>query len=163
MPPQFAEQHGIEVRRLPIAEQQLKTADGAPVRDKNFILNVNDVVAALLAVHGGASWAEALDAAVPMRKRLPVMGGGASNGGATNGAAMDSDDGAADEDAADGDEGAADAAAAGLATSSPANASGGGAAVGGAEQRMQPSAVNEEAAVAAGAQQDGLQRQAVSS
>lgn len=109
---QFAEKHNIEVRRLPLAEHQLRTADGAPVRDKNFILNVNDVVAALLAVHGGSSWAAALDAAVPMRKRLPVAVGDAGDAGNGSnegkGAATDSEDGTPDADA-----GAADAGAGG--------------------------------------------------
>lgn len=72
------------MRRLPIAEQQLRTAAGAPLRDTNFILNVNDVVSALLAVHGGADWQSAIDAAVPMRKRLPAAGSGAAAGAAAS-------------------------------------------------------------------------------
>jgi hypothetical protein len=70
------------VRRLPIEEQQLQTADGAPARYQNLILNVDSVVAALLAVHGGSSWAAALDAAVPMRKRLPLAAAARTSGGA---------------------------------------------------------------------------------
>ena len=70
------------MRRLPIEEQQLQTADGVPARYQNLILNVDSVVAALLAVHGGSSWAAALDAAVPMRKRLPLAAAARTSGSA---------------------------------------------------------------------------------
>jgi hypothetical protein len=81
------------VRRLPIEEQQLRTADGVPARYQNLILNVDSVVAALLAVHGGSSWAAALDAAVPMRKRLPIAAAGKTGGSAgSSGNGNDNDD-----------------------------------------------------------------------
>ena len=57
----FAERAAWPARRLPM-EEYLEDS-GSPV------LNVNDVVAALLAVHGGADWKTALEEVVPQRRK----------------------------------------------------------------------------------------------
>lgn len=57
----FAMHHNWPSRRLPLQEHF----------GRSSVLNVNDVVAALLLVHGGASWSEALGAAVPHRRQCP--------------------------------------------------------------------------------------------
>lgn len=57
----FAERAAWPARRLPLQEYLGVSA----------VLNVNDVVGALLMVHGGASWQEALEEVVPQRRRRP--------------------------------------------------------------------------------------------
>lgn len=57
----FAIQQNWPARRLPLQEHFGRSA----------VLNVNDAVAALLLVHGGLSWSEALGAAVPHRRQCP--------------------------------------------------------------------------------------------
>ena len=56
---------GAAAARLPIAET---LGPGAVAKGKG-VLNVNDVFAALLAVHAGGTWTEALEAAIPARFR----------------------------------------------------------------------------------------------
>lgn len=127
---QFAEQHGIAVRRLPIEEQRLETADGKPARYQNLILNVDSVVAALLAVHGGSSWAAALDAAVPMRKRLPLAAAAAASSGGDSDCNADGDgsDGARAHASGSGDDTVAAGACA--ADAGPASVAGSGSTTG---------------------------------
>ncbi|KAL4444557.1 hypothetical protein ABPG77_002374 [Micractinium sp. CCAP 211/92] len=59
----LAQRHNACARRLPIAEHLGTLAKGKGV------LNVNDVFAALLAVHAGQDWKVALEAAIPQRFR----------------------------------------------------------------------------------------------
>ena len=56
---------GARAVRLPIAEH---LGAGAAAKGRG-VLNVNDVFAALLAVHAGQGWAAALEAAIPQRLR----------------------------------------------------------------------------------------------
>lgn len=120
------------MRRLPIEEQQLRTADGVPARYQNLILNVDSVVTALLAVHGGSSWAAALDAAVPMRKRLPLAAAARTSGSAGSSGSGNAD-GDGDGDArAHASSSGDDTAAAGApaADAGPASAAGSGSVTG---------------------------------
>ena len=57
----FAESAAWPARRLPLKESLGFSA----------VLNVNDVVGALLLVHSGATWEEALEEVVPQRRRKP--------------------------------------------------------------------------------------------
>lgn len=57
----FAEEEGIVARRLPLKEHM----------GKSYVLNVNHVAEALLAVHGGAEWGPVLEGVVPQRKAIP--------------------------------------------------------------------------------------------
>ncbi|KAL4436609.1 hypothetical protein ABPG75_003748 [Micractinium tetrahymenae] len=57
----LAQRHGAHAVRLPIAEHL------GPLSKGKGVLNVNDVFAALLAVHAGQSWKAALEAAIPQR------------------------------------------------------------------------------------------------
>ena len=66
----FAEQGGVGAVRLPIPEF-LPDEAGRQAHGKARVLNVHDVVGALLAVHGGEGWKEALLRAIPQRKRGP--------------------------------------------------------------------------------------------
>mmetsp|Transcript_12375 Transcript_12375/g.24876 ORF Transcript_12375/g.24876 Transcript_12375/m.24876 type:complete len:350 (+) Transcript_12375:69-1118(+) len=56
----FAQENGIECHRLPLKEYY-------PSKPK-LVLNVNAVVEALITVHGGASWEEALHRVIPKRQ-----------------------------------------------------------------------------------------------
>ncbi|KXZ54521.1 hypothetical protein GPECTOR_4g586 [Gonium pectorale] len=65
----FAAEHGLETRRLPTIElaEQLGLGPGV---SKRPVLNICDVVAAMLRFRSnGGDWADALDAAIPRRKR----------------------------------------------------------------------------------------------
>lgn len=105
-----------------------------PARYQNLILNVDSVVTALLAVHGGSSWAVALDAAVPMRKRLPLAAAATASGspaGSSSGIADGDGDGDGDARAhasSSGDDTAA--AGAPAADAGPASAAGSGSVTG---------------------------------
>lgn len=59
----LARQHNARAVRLPIAEHL------GPLAKGKGVLNVNDVFAALLAVHAGQGWRAALEAAIPQRFR----------------------------------------------------------------------------------------------
>jgi hypothetical protein len=59
----------VQVRRLPIVENTHFEGTGTSRNAKWAILNINTVVEALLEVHAGKTWAEALQVAVPARKR----------------------------------------------------------------------------------------------
>ncbi|KXZ54099.1 hypothetical protein GPECTOR_5g202 [Gonium pectorale] len=70
----FAESQGLACRRLPIAEyaEPLGLVKGTR---KCPVLNIDDVVRALLIQHETGDWVKALDAAIPARKRKPqIMG-----------------------------------------------------------------------------------------
>lgn len=66
----LAQRCGARAVRLPIAEHLGSAALG----NSKGVLNVNDVFNALLAVHAGDSWLEALDAAIPQRFRIQQPG-----------------------------------------------------------------------------------------
>jgi hypothetical protein len=89
----FAERHGLEARRLPVAEAAAvaATAGGGarglgrlcePGASKRPVLNVSDVVACLLAYEAcGGDWAEALGKAMPARKLVAGVEGAGARGG----------------------------------------------------------------------------------
>lgn len=56
------------------AQKESKESGGKD--GKGFILNINDVVSILLAVHSGQGWGEALRAAIPQRKQAQQLGSG---------------------------------------------------------------------------------------
>ncbi|KAG2452981.1 hypothetical protein HYH02_002318 [Chlamydomonas schloesseri] len=66
----FAETEGVACRRLPIRENAEKLGLGKGVT-KNPVLNIDDVVRALLVFNDTGDWVQALDAAIPIRKRKP--------------------------------------------------------------------------------------------
>ena len=72
----LAQRCGAAAVRLPIAEH---LGAGAMAGGKG-VLNVNDVFAALLAVHAGDGWRAALEAAIPQRFRQQAAGGQGSTG-----------------------------------------------------------------------------------
>lgn len=78
----LAQRHRARAVRLPIAEHLGSLAKGKGV------LNVNDVFAALLAVHAGHGWRAALEAAIPQRFRQVPMAPAASNPTAATTAAL---------------------------------------------------------------------------
>ncbi len=63
----MAQRCGAQAVRLPVAEHLGGLAKP--------VLNVNDVFAVLLAVHGGEGWREALERAIPARLRQQQTGG----------------------------------------------------------------------------------------
>lgn len=64
----YARDRGIAVRRLPIAEHTESV--GIPVgASKSPVLNVSDVVAALLEFNASSDWGKALQLAIPARKK----------------------------------------------------------------------------------------------
>ncbi|KAG2483928.1 hypothetical protein HYH03_017249 [Edaphochlamys debaryana] len=70
----YAEAQQVACRRLPIAEnaEALGLVKGTR---KNPILNIDSVVAALLLFRDTGDWVQALDAAIPQRKRKPQLKG----------------------------------------------------------------------------------------
>ncbi|KAG2425676.1 hypothetical protein HXX76_013518 [Chlamydomonas incerta] len=66
----FAETERVACRRLPIRENAEQLGLGKGVT-KNPVLNIDDVVRALLVFHDTGDWVRALDAAIPIRKRKP--------------------------------------------------------------------------------------------
>ncbi|KAG2433256.1 hypothetical protein HXX76_008324 [Chlamydomonas incerta] len=101
----FAARHELQVRRLPTVElaEQLRLGPGAPKRP---VLNIDDVVYALLRFRvNGGDWLDALDAAIPARKRgerSRSRGSGDGSGignGSGNGSSGDSRSGSSEEDA----------------------------------------------------------------
>lgn len=64
----FAESSGVRVARLPVQEyaQELGLGKGVPKRP---VLNVSDVVVALIELNCSGDWLAALNAAIPHRKR----------------------------------------------------------------------------------------------
>jgi hypothetical protein len=70
-------EHGLRCVRLPIAEHAaqlgLVSEPGVNLRP---VLNVSDVVIALLLRYNGADWASALQQAIPQRKRRPTGAAG---------------------------------------------------------------------------------------
>jgi tRNA (guanine9-N1)-methyltransferase len=63
----LAQHCGAQAVRLPVAEHLEGLAKP--------VLNVNDVFAVLLAVHGGEGWREALERAIPARFRQQLTDG----------------------------------------------------------------------------------------
>eukprot|EP00198_Chlamydomonas_reinhardtii_P013077 XP_001702414.1 predicted protein [Chlamydomonas reinhardtii] len=66
----FAETERVACRRLPIRENAEQLGLGKGVT-KNPVLNIDDVVRALLVFHDTGDWVKALDVAIPLRKRKP--------------------------------------------------------------------------------------------
>jgi hypothetical protein len=80
----FAQLHGLQARRLPVAEHSAQLGRlSEPGASKTPILNVSDVVGCLLELDGGAAaerggdWAEALRRALPARKLVAGVAGAA--------------------------------------------------------------------------------------
>ncbi len=65
----FASSNSLQCRRLPIREHAVELGM-QPRTNMNPVLNVNDVAAALLEYRSSGSWVQALQAAVPQRKRV---------------------------------------------------------------------------------------------
>jgi hypothetical protein len=65
----FASSHSLQCRRLPIREHAFELGM-QPRTNMNPVLNVNDVAAALLEYRSSGSWVQALQVAVPQRKRV---------------------------------------------------------------------------------------------
>ncbi|GLC41919.1 hypothetical protein PLESTF_000100300 [Pleodorina starrii] len=70
----FAEAQRVDCRRLPVAEHAEQLGMGKGVR-KCPVLNIDDVVKALLIFNDTRDWVLALDAAIPSRKRKPQTQG----------------------------------------------------------------------------------------
>ncbi|GLI62533.1 hypothetical protein VaNZ11_005193 [Volvox africanus] len=66
----YAEARQVECRRLPVAEHAEQLGLGKGTR-KCPVLNIDDVVKALIIYHDTRDWVRALDAAIPIRKRKP--------------------------------------------------------------------------------------------
>jgi tRNA (guanine9-N1)-methyltransferase len=78
----FAERHGLEARRLPVAEMAAALGRlSEPGASKTPVLNVSDVVACLLAYDGGKDWAAALGAGIPARKLVAGVAASSADGG----------------------------------------------------------------------------------
>ncbi|KAG2449455.1 hypothetical protein HYH02_005602 [Chlamydomonas schloesseri] len=83
----FAARHELRAARLPTMElaEQLALGPGAPKRP---VLNIDDVVYALLRYRvNGGDWLDALDAAIPARKRGARRAGGGGGDGDSSGPA----------------------------------------------------------------------------
>jgi tRNA (guanine9-N1)-methyltransferase len=78
----FAERHGLEARRLPVAELADRLGRlSEPGASKTPILNVSDVVACLLVYDACGDWVEALSTAMPARKLVAGVAAGDEEGG----------------------------------------------------------------------------------
>lgn len=64
-----ARRHGLQVARLPIAEHKEQLGLGEASASTRPVLNVTDVVVALLEVNRTGCWETALRAALPARKQ----------------------------------------------------------------------------------------------
>lgn len=65
----FGAMHGLQVVRLPVLEYAEQLGLNFPGAKKRPVLNVSDVVAALIEFHRTADWVHALEQALPARKR----------------------------------------------------------------------------------------------
>jgi tRNA (guanine9-N1)-methyltransferase len=106
----FAERHGLDARRLPVAEAAAEGGLGRlsePGASKRPVLNVSDVVAALLAYDACGDWAEALRGAMPARKLVAGVEGARARGGRRRrpGRRREAEEEAAAEDVREGEKG----------------------------------------------------------
>ncbi|KAL6750918.1 hypothetical protein V8C86DRAFT_2795832 [Haematococcus lacustris] len=65
----YAKAHGLELRRLPVAELAGRLGMDAPGVNRCPVLNVSDVANALIEHHRCGDWVAALDLCIPRRKR----------------------------------------------------------------------------------------------